>query len=307
MSTAIISRLVSVEPVVKKQVELNNGVLMPILGFGTFRIKGYEVIHSVLDTALQAGYRLIDTATVYQNEEDIGLALEKLLPKYNLKREDIFITSKLAPSDHGNYDVVSKAVKLSLKKLRTSYIDLYLIHWPGLQKTPSENDDNLKGRSESWAALSKIYLEDKTLRSIGVSNYTSKHLNQLLSKPSAVVPVVNQVEFHPYWQQSDEFHEIHNKANIIPQAYCSLGGSSVHKLLEDPIVKTVAEENKFTSAQILLRWALQRGYAVIPKSVTAGRIQENADINFSLSDGSMTSLSNIKTSEKFAWNPDVVS
>lgn len=292
--------------VIDKKAILNNNSTFPIICFGTFRICGRDTIYNVLDTAFNVGYRAIDTAAVYGNEEDIGIALKTLLPKYKLKRQDIFITSKLAPHDHGDENKVRNAVYGSLKKLNTPYLDVYLIHWPAAGGLSPANPINATIRANTWKILEELYDNGKgILKSIGVSNYTAQHITEIIQS-GATIPAINQIEFHPHWQQTEELHSICSKHRILLQAYSSLGGTSNKSLLKDPTVLHVATRNNISAAKVLLRWALQRNYAVVPKSITPEKIKENADLDKPLSDADMNLLNNIGRKEKYAWNPDIV-
>ncbi|XKL69258.1 hypothetical protein PGB90_007027 [Kerria lacca] len=294
------------QQVIDIKATLNNGSVIPIICLGTFQIRGKGTILKVLDAAFRIGYRGIDTAAVYGNETDIGSALKQLLPKYNLRREDIFIISKLAPEDHGDEQRVKNAVYTSLRNLDTPYLDSYLIHWPAASGLSPADPSNVSIRMRTWNALTKLYDNGSgVLKSIGISNYTAEHIRQLLNS-SSVVPVLNQVEFHPHWQQTKELHSICKEFKILLQAYSSLGGSSNKNLLKDPIVTEIAHNNNLSTAQVLLRWALQRNYAVVPKSTTVERIAENADLNKILSNQDMEALNNIGKKQKYAWNPDIV-
>lgn len=285
---------------------LNSGHEMPVITLGTYQITGRPQILETLDAAFKAGYRSIDTAAVYRNEQEIGYALRQLLPKHGLKREDIFITTKLAPSDHGDELRVTQAVTTSLQYLGISYIDLYLIHWPGAAGYSPSDPCNYTFRTNTWKHLIKLYNEGKgIIRSIGVSNFTVGHLSQLL-RDTSIIPAVNQVEFHPHFQQSKELTNIAKKNGIILQAYSPLGGTANPCLLKDPIVSHVAHSNKITPGQTLLRYALQRGYAVVPKSVTPSRIEENSRLEKELSQEDINTLNNIGRRDKYAWNPEPV-
>jgi diketogulonate reductase-like aldo/keto reductase len=238
------------------KVKLNNGVKMPIFGLGTYLTrKGKETQDAVLH-ALEAGYRHIDTAKMYGNEKDVGEAVRRS----GVPREDVFITTKLWNSDHG-YDRTIAACEKSLKTLGLSYVDLYLIHWPV---------EDL--RNESWKALERLLKEEKC-RAIGVSNYMIWHLEELLEN-SSTVPAVNQVEFHPYLYQKDllEFCQSHN---IQLESYSPL---TKGEKLNDPRLSAIASKYSKSPAQVLIRWVLQRGIVVIPKSARKERIYEKLSI-----------------------------
>ncbi|KAJ8674839.1 hypothetical protein QAD02_010625 [Eretmocerus hayati] len=287
----------------KNHVCLLSGYDMPLIGVGTYKIRGRELIHKVIDESLNVGFRSIDTAVVYRNEEDIGLALQELLPKYNLKREDIFLTSKLAPSDNGNADKIRMSVENSLKALQTPYLDLYLIHWPGAGRLESSSPNNPKLRIETWSALIELKKEG-LLRSIGVSNYTINHLEHLLKNCDGVKPDVNQVECHPHYRQ-DDLLKFCVQEGIHLQAYSSLGTSDTTDLLKDPVVNEVASQLSVSPARVLLKWALQRGIGIIPKAIQSEHIKDNIKLDFDLSDSQMDLLMNLPQ-QKYAWNPDCV-
>ncbi|KAK9509229.1 hypothetical protein O3M35_006587 [Rhynocoris fuscipes] len=289
--------------VAETKVKLNCGTDMPVVGFGTYTIRGPRIIYNAIDAALAAGYRSFDTATSYENEEDIGRALKDLLPKYNLKREDIFITSKLAPKDQGA-DRVYNAVIRSLKLLDVSYLDLYLIHWPGAHGIDISNKENKKLRMESWQGLEDLHKAGK-LKAIGVSNYTARHLKEVLNH-SSIPPAVNQVEFHIYYRHPEELYKLCAESGVLLQAYSSLGGNNTKAVLADPQIKKIADDLDVLPAQVLLRWGLQSGYGIIPKSQTPERIISNIQLDFTLSDEQMKILNNIQHRQKFAWNPDTV-
>ncbi|KAK4872922.1 hypothetical protein RN001_014951 [Aquatica leii] len=284
-----------------RKFQLISGDLMPLIGFGTFQIRGQQLIKDVLNWALAAGYRAIDTAAVYGNESDIGLALKDLLPKYNLQREDLFITSKLSPSDQG--DKACDAVAASIKNLQCDYLDLYLIHWPGASGVPTESEVNAKLRSASWQSLIKAK-DEGLVRNIGVSNYTVRHLTELLNSSYGVKPAVNQVEWHPGCHQ-DDLKQLCVQEGILLQAYSSLGGTGNKNLIRDPTVINIALKLGKSPAQILLCWAVQQNIAIIPKARAKERIDANIDLDFVIAEEDMTALSNRKH-ERFAWDPTKV-
>jgi len=236
-------------------VKLNNGIEMPLLGLGVYDMYGQEAEKAVV-TALEIGYRLIDTASMYKNETEIGNAIKKS----SVPRADIFITTKLNNADHG-YDAALKAFEVSLKKLQTDYIDLYLIHWPIKSK-----------RKESWKALEKIYSQ-KGVRAIGVANYMVPFLEEVESY-SGVVPAIDQVEFSPYLFPG-ELLQYTRQHQIQLQAYSPLVRG---KKMSDPRLIKLADKYHKAPAQIMLRWNIDLGVSTIPKSVSPARLKENFDI-----------------------------
>jgi len=269
---------------IKSHIILNNGVKMPWLGFGTYRAKnGAELIEAVKE-ALRIGYRHIDTASFYGNEEEVGIAIKES----GVPREEIFLVSKIWMSDHG-YEKTLQAFKTSIKKLGTDYLDLYLIHWPqSLNK-------------ETWKALEKLYKEGY-IRAIGVSNFTSKHLKDLLEDVE-IIPAVNQVEFHPKLVQN-ELMEFCKKYNIQLEAWSPLMRGLIFQL---PLFQQLSQKYKRTISQIVLRWDLQMGVVTIPKSTTLTRIKENADIfNFEISNEDMKEIEKLNNSFRIGMNPNEV-
>ncbi|KAG5880451.1 hypothetical protein JTB14_028784 [Gonioctena quinquepunctata] len=282
----------------EKKLKLPSGDLMPLVGFGTWMVKGSESTLNILDMALEAGYRLFDTATMYDNETDIGKALKKLLPKHNLSRKDIFITTKLYPSDHGKAD---EAIKASLKKLDCDYIDLYLIHWPG---TYNQKDNNANMRSKSWKQMVEA-VKAGSVRNIGVSNYTVRHLKELLDKDFGIRPAVNQVEWHPFCYQK-KLYDFCQKEGIVLQAYQSLGGPGNRDLLDNKQINEIAQKLEKSPAQVILRWAVQQNVAIIPKSKTKEYIFRNRELDFTIPDEHMEVMSSFKQM-KYDWDPETVS
>ncbi|KAK9737772.1 Aldo/keto reductase family [Popillia japonica] len=281
---------------------LFSGHLIPMVGFGTYTIRGSDLIQEVLDFALGAGYRLIDTAYVYNNEQDIGIALKTLLPKYNLRRQDIFITSKLPPSHHG--DRVAAALTTSLKNLGCNYIDLYLIHWPGQAHTSVKDPSNVDVRTKTWQHLIQAK-KSGLVRDIGVSNYNMKHMSELLRNCYGEMPAVNQIEWHPHYHQI-ELLEYCQKHGILLQAYSSLGGTNNSHLISDAAVVNIAQKLNKSPAQVLLKWALQQNIAIIPKGRSKEHIVANINLDFDIPETDMLILSNIRTTRKYAWDPDEV-
>lgn len=293
-------------------VALHNGVVMPVVGFGTYKLSNADVTKPVLN-ALQQGYRLIDTAQVYENEKGVGDAIRQS----GLARGDVFIETKVWRSSHG-YERTIKACKQSLKKLGVDYLDLYVIHWPGpktgwpLKKgTVCPPDWTPKMRDTgTWRAMEELY-EQGLVKAIGVTNYSLRHLKQLM-KTCKIKPMINQVEFHPRLVQT-EMLEFCQKNGIVLQAYASLGSGDA-KQAEDffsfPAVKKAATAHKVTGAQVLLRWAMQKGCHVIPKSVRPERMKENAGVfNFKLTAAEMKAIDELHSGTRYAWkgvDPDTV-
>ncbi|MGV9171875.1 MAG: aldo/keto reductase [Promethearchaeia archaeon] len=252
---------------INSKVELNNGRKMPIFGLGTWLLTGKEVGDSV-KWALDAGYRLIDTATIYGNERQIGKAIKS----HDISREELFITTKVWNSDQG-YKSTLRAFESSLRKLDTDYIDLYLIHWP------------VSKRLETWKALEELYEEGKT-RAIGVSNFTIRHLEELIQKRD-IVPAVNQFEFSPFLYNK-ELLEFCESNQIQLEAYSPLARA---RKFDNKTIKAIAKKNDKSPAQIMLRWGLQHQIVEIPKSSSESHIKENANIfDFELSSEDMQKL-----------------
>ncbi|MCM3003520.1 aldo/keto reductase [Priestia koreensis] len=260
---------------------------MPWFGLGVFQVEdGNDVIQSV-KAAIKNGYRSIDTAAVYGNEEGVGQAIREAMEEYGVTRQELFITSKVWNADQG-YEETLKAYETSLQKLGLDYLDLYLIHWPVEDKMV-----------DTWKALEALYKEEK-VRAIGVCNFQIHHLETLM-KEATVVPMVNQVEMHPKLSQA-ALHEFSIKHNIQLEAWAPLmqGGIFDMKELQD-----LATKYGRTVAQIVLRWDLQRGIVTIPKSVKESRIIENADVfNFELSPEDMNVIDALNEDHRVGPDPD---
>lgn len=265
---------------------LNNGVAIPQVGLGVWQAAEGSEVEEAVRAALDTGYRLIDTAAIYGNEVGVGKAIKAS----GLPREEVFITTKLWNANHA-YDDALRAFDESVKKLDCGYVDLYLIHWP----LPME------GRFvEAWKALETLY-SDKRVLAIGVSNFKPHHLDELL-KEATVVPAVNQIELHPMLQQKET------------RAYCSERGIAVEsyspimrggEVLEHPTVAQIAQQHGKTPAQVVLRWHVQSGLIVIPKSVTPQRIQENLSLfDFELSADEMRQIAGMDEGRRIAADPD---
>ncbi|MGG0410230.1 aldo/keto reductase [Peribacillus simplex] len=264
-------------------ITLHNGVKMPQLGFGVFKVKnGNETVESV-KKAIEVGYRAIDTAAIYENEEGVGQAIREC----GVPREELFITSKVWNTEQG-YETTLQAFDESLNRLGLEYLDLYLIHWPGKDKY-----------LETWKALEKLYKDGK-VKSIGVSNFHVHHLENLLAN-SEVKPVVNQIELHPLLTQV-EIRDYCAKHEIKVESWSPLGRGN---LLEEPTINHIAKKHGKSSAQVLIRWHMQHDLVVIPKSITPSRIEENAQVfDFSLSLNEMNQIDALNKNERFGSNPD---
>ncbi|WP_144474299.1 aldo/keto reductase [Cytobacillus oceanisediminis] len=262
---------------------LHNGVKMPWFGLGVFKVKeGSEVVESV-KAALKNGYKSIDTAAVYKNEEGVGQALKEA----GVAREELFITTKVWNSEQG-YESTLQAFETSLEKLGLDYLDLYLIHWPVAGKY-----------KETWKALEKLY-KDGRVRAIGVSNFHVHHLKDLMAD-AEIKPMVNQVEYHPHLAQT-ELLEFCKAEGIQMEAWSPLKQG---ELLSEPTIVEIAEKHGKSPAQIILRWDLQNGVVTIPKSIKEHRIIENADIfDFELYTEDMDRLNSLNKDERVGPDPD---
>lgn len=265
-------------------VTLNNGVAMPQLGFGVWQVPDDEAEKAVA-TALEAGYRSIDTAAIYENERGTG----KALAASGLPREELFVTTKLWNGDQG-YDSALRAFDASLERLGLDEVDLYLIHWP----TPAKD-----AYVDSYRALEKILGEGRA-KAIGVSNFLPEHLERLTAE-TGVVPAVNQIELHPQLAQA-ESRALHAELGIATEAWSPLG--SGRGLLEVPAIVAVARKHERTPAQVVLRWHLQTGNVVIPKSVTPSRIRENIDVfDFELDAEDLAAIAALDEGRRLGPNP----
>ena len=265
---------------------MNNGLHIPQLGFGVFLVPPEETKQAVTE-ALEAGYRLIDTAQGYRNEEGVGAAIAES----DVPRDELFITTKLTNSEQG-YDTTLAAFDGSMDKLGIDVLDLFLIHWP----LPMFDQ-----YVETWRAFEKL-LADGRVRSIGVSNFEIPHLQRLLAE-TGVTPAVNQIELHPEFPQED-LREFHQQHGILTESWGPLGQGK--GLLENPQIVEVAQRKERTPAQVVLRWHVQLGCVVIPKSVNPDRIRENINIfDFELDDADMAEISKVRTGERLGGDPNV--
>ncbi|MGA7439010.1 MAG: aldo/keto reductase [Luteibacter sp.] len=264
---------------------LNDGRKAPQIGFGVFQIPNDETSRAVQE-ALKAGYRSIDTAAIYKNEEGVGDGLAKS----GIARSDIFLTSKLWNSEQG-FDSTLRAFDASLKKLGTDYLDMYLIHWP----TPKRDR-----YVDTWKAFIRLR-EEGRIRSIGVSNFQPDHLERII-KETGVAPVVNQIEVHPDFAQND-VAAANRKHNVITEAWSPLGQGG--DLLKNETLVTLGKKCGKSPAQVILRWHVQLGHMVIPKSVTPERIRGNIDVfDFELSADDMAAIAKLDQGNRMGPDPD---
>ena len=274
---------------------LNNSVTMPALGLGVFQTPPTETTAAVAE-ALRLGYRLIDTAAAYGNEREVGEGIRRA----GLPREDVFIETKVWISDYG-YDETRHAFDKGAGKLGIDRLDLLLLHQP----LPSAFDRTL----EAWKALESL-LADGRVRAIGVSNFMPEHLDRLLAEAS-VVPAVNQIEVHPYFQQAG-LQRIGAQHGILTQAWSPIGGITSYRggtrsTFDDPVLRGIADRHDKTPAQVMLRWHLQEGRSAIPKSVRPARIAENRDIfDFTLSAEEIAAINALDTGTRGGPEPDSI-
>ncbi|EJL74213.1 aldo/keto reductase [Chryseobacterium populi] len=264
-------------------VTLNNGVDIPALGFGVWQIEDLKVCEDAVIKAIQTGYRMIDTASIYLNETAVGNAIKNS----GIDRDELFITSKLWVQDHG-YEKAKAAFQRTLDRLQLDYLDMYLLHWPF---------GDFQG---AWKALEELYHEGK-IKAIGVCNFTVEKLEELKAN-SDITPVVNQIELHPIFQQK-ELQVYDRENNIVTQPWSPLGNGNAG-LLNNEALKTIAGKYHKTVPQVILRWHLQEGFVVIPKSVTPSRIEENFNVfDFELSDDEMDIIRALDTGNRLFFDP----
>lgn len=264
-------------------VTLNNGVDIPALGFGVWQMEDLKECESAVIKAIQTGYRMIDTAAIYQNETAVGAAVKSS----GVNRDDLFITSKVWVQDHG-YEKAKTAFQRTLDRLQMDYLDMYLIHWP--------YGDFLG----TWKALEELY-QDGKIKAIGVCNFTIEKLEELKAY-SSTLPVINQIELHPVFQQK-ELQVYDRENNIVTQPWSPLGNGNAN-LLNNADLKAIAEKYGKTVAQVILRWHLQEGFVVIPKSVTPSRIEENFNVfDFELTEGEMNTVRSLDTGIRLFFDP----
>jgi diketogulonate reductase-like aldo/keto reductase len=264
---------------------LTDGLVLPQIGLGTYQLRGDEGVSSMV-AAIHSGYRLIDTATSYENEREVGQAiLEAGVP-----RDDLIIATKLPGAGHG-FDECMNAFETSRRKLGVDVVDLYLIHWPN----PSVNR-----YMDAWQAMIELK-DDGLVRSIGVCNFTEAHLTRLMEE-TGIVPSVNQVELHPYFPQA-ALRAFHDEHGIVTESWSPLGRGT--ELLTEPAIAAIAEAHGVTPAQAVLRWHIQQGLVAIPKSATPSRQQENLDVfGFTLSEEEIQAITGLERGRLWDGDPN---
>ena len=276
-----------------ENIKMNNGVEIPCIGYGTYKVSVDKDGVQVVKDAIEAGYRLLDTAAMYNNEEQVG----KAIIESGISRKDIFLTSKVANPDRG-YDSTLRAFDRSLRLLEVDYLDLYLVHWPA---DKAHFADWKKINSDTWRALERL-LNEGRVKAIGVSNFMPEHLDAL-AETARDLPMVNQIEFHPGWMQP-EVLEWCRRNNVVVEGWSPLGRTRV---LEDPLLVGIALRYGKSVAQICLRWAVQHGVVPLPKSVSPERMKSNLDIfDFSLTDADMRLIDSMPPTGESGLTPDSI-
>ncbi|RXZ81639.1 aldo/keto reductase [Paenibacillaceae bacterium] len=272
---------------IKDTVQLHNGVKMPGLGLGVFQVEEGQELVDAVKAAIAHGYRSIDTAAIYQNEESVGRGIREAIQESGVSREELFITSKVWNADQG-YDATLAAYETSLQKLGLDYLDLYLIHWPSEGKY-----------TDTWRALEKLY-NDGRVRAIGVSNFHIHHLQDVL-QDAVIKPMVNQVEFHPLLVQT-ELRAFCQEQDIRFEAWSPLMQG---QLLDNPVLQKIGAAHGKSVAQVILRWDIQHNVITIPKSTKKTRIIENADLfDFELSAAEMDLIDGLNENRRVGPDPD---
>ena len=272
--------------------KLSNGTDIPCIGFGTWQADGETAVSSVL-SALDAGYRHIDTAQMYENEESVGLAVKKS----GIPREEIFLTSKINNGEHG-YERTMVSFDASLRKLDTDYLDLCLIHWPN---PAAFRDCWQEANAGTWKALEELYAAGR-VRAVGISNFRRHHIEELM-KTAVTAPMVNQIRLCPGDTQ-DELVEYCRSKGMLLEGYSPLG---LGKIFEVPEMISLSEKYSRSIAQICIRWSLQRGYLPLPKSVTPSRIKENGEVfDFELSEDDVQMIAGLEGCVGYAMDPDMI-
>lgn len=270
-------------------IEFYNGNQMPMLGLGTFRVENDDTCKEAVKHAIESGYRSIDTAKVYGNEEQVGQGIKEGLESTGLNREDIFVTSKLFFEDFGRKNV-AQAYETSIQKLGLDYLDLYLVHWPGTNEAIM---------IDTWKGMEDLYKDNK-VKNIGVSNFNPDHFEALLAQVS-IKPVINQVEFHPYFTQ-EKLRKYLEAQNIYMESWSPFMNAQI---LNDETLNEIGKEVNKTAAQVIIKWNMQHNVVVIPKSVTSSRIEENIDVfDFELSAEQMKRIDDLNKDQRIGPDPD---
>lgn len=270
-------------------IEFYNGNQIPMLGLGTFRVENDDTCKEAVKHAIESGYRSIDTAKVYGNEEQVGQGIKEGLESTGLNREDIFVTSKLFFEDFGRENV-AQAYETSIQKLGLDYLDLYLVHWPGTNEAVM---------IDTWKGMEDLY-KDNRVKNIGVSNFNPDHFEALLAQVS-IKPVINQVEFHPYFTQ-EKLRKYLEAQNIYMESWSPFMNAQI---LNDETLNEIGKEVNKTAAQVIIKWNMQHNVVVIPKSVTSSRIEENIDVfDFELSADQMKRIDDLNKDQRIGPDPD---
>jgi len=270
-------------------IEFYNGNQMPMLGLGTFRVENDDTCKEAVKHAIESGYRSIDTAKVYGNEEQVGQGIKEGLESTGLNREDIFVTSKLFFEDFGRENV-AQAYETSIQKLGLDYLDLYLVHWPGTNEAVM---------IDTWKGMEDLY-KDNRVKNIGVSNFNPDHFEALLAQVS-IKPVINQVEFHPYFTQ-EKLRKYLEAQNIYMESWSPFMNAQI---LNDETLNEIGKEVNKSAAQVIIKWNMQHNVVVIPKSVTSSRIEENIDVfDFELSAEQMKRIDDLNKDQRIGPDPD---
>lgn len=270
-------------------IEFYNGNQMPMLGLGTFRVENDDTCKEAVKHAIESGYRSIDTAKVYGNEEQVGQGIKEGLESTGLNREDIFVTSKLFFEDFGRENV-AQAYETSIQKLGLDYLDLYLVHWPGTNEAVM---------IDTWKGMEDLY-KDNRVKNIGVSNFNPDHFEALLAQVS-IKPVINQVEFHPYFTQ-EKLRKYLEAQNIYMESWSPFMNAQI---LNDETLNEIGKEVNKSAAQVIIKWNMQHNVVVIPKSVTSSRIEENIDVfDFELSADQMKRIDDLNKDQRIGPDPD---
>lgn len=270
-------------------IEFYNGNQMPMLGLGTFRVENDDTCKEAVKHAIESGYRSIDTAKVYGNEEQVGQSIKEGLESTGLNREDIFVTSKLFFEDFGRENV-AQAYETSIQKLGLDYLDLYLVHWPGTNEAVM---------IDTWKGMEDLY-KDNRVKNIGVSNFNPDHFEALLAQVS-IKPVINQVEFHPYFTQ-EKLRKYLEAQNIYMESWSPFMNAQI---LNDETLNEIGKEVNKSAAQVIIKWNMQHNVVVIPKSVTSSRIEENIDVfDFELSAEQMKRIDDLNKDQRIGPDPD---